>query len=149
MFLTVRAAATQLGTSKSSVFRAIRTGKLSATRDEDGGYMIDPAELSRAFGAERPTPRHAPQDGAGFGAGVVSGDAMEFRIRAAALEAELRAVRELADELRQDRDRWHGEAASWKGQAERLLLSSPLVTPAPTSTPQPRQSWWSRWRQAG
>jgi len=145
MFLTVRAAATQLGTSKSSVFRAIRTGKLSAERTDDGGYRINTRELSRAFGAERILPRNAPQDGAGNGAGTVSvgapGDAVEFRLRAMALEVEVRLLREQAQELRSDRD-------AWRSTAERLLISAPIIPAAPTSTPQPRQSWWWKWRQA-
>ena len=47
--LSLREAAEQAGTSKSTIWRAIRAGRLSATRTDDGGFAIDPAELFRAF----------------------------------------------------------------------------------------------------
>src|SRR3954452_13431580 len=47
--LNLREAAEQAGTSKTSIFRAIKSGRLSATRDDQGGVQIDPAELARAF----------------------------------------------------------------------------------------------------
>ena len=55
--LSLSQAAKLTGKSKSTINRAIKTGKLSATRHEDGSYSIDPAELSRAFHME-------PSDGA-------------------------------------------------------------------------------------
>jgi hypothetical protein len=45
----LREAAEQAGTSKTSIFRAIKSGRLSATRDDQGGVQIDPAELARAL----------------------------------------------------------------------------------------------------
>lgn len=39
----------RLGKSKATMTRAIREGKLAATRDEDGRLWIEPAELARAF----------------------------------------------------------------------------------------------------
>src|SRR5689334_7671482 len=41
-------AARAAGRSKTTIHRAIKSGKLSATRTADG-YEIDPAELARAF----------------------------------------------------------------------------------------------------
>src|SRR3954452_1140222 len=35
--------------SKSTILRAIQKGRLSATRTDNGGWLIDPAELHRAF----------------------------------------------------------------------------------------------------
>src|SRR5712691_8419967 len=39
----------ETGMDKSTISRAIKSGKLSATRQENGGYAIDPAELFRVF----------------------------------------------------------------------------------------------------
>src|SRR5262249_57525855 len=39
----------ETGMDKSTISRAIKSGKLSATRKENGGYEIDPAELFRVF----------------------------------------------------------------------------------------------------
>ena len=60
--LSLREAAEQAGTSKSTIWRAIRAGRLSATRTDDGGFAIDPAELFRVFEPQRPEERSVGQD---------------------------------------------------------------------------------------
>lgn len=47
--LSLREAAQQARTSKSTILRAIQKGCLSATRTDDGGYAIQPAELFRVY----------------------------------------------------------------------------------------------------
>jgi excisionase family DNA binding protein len=47
--LSIRDAARQTGVSRSAIFRAIKTGKISAPRRENGDYAIDPSELFRVF----------------------------------------------------------------------------------------------------
>jgi len=47
--LSLGQAAKETGMDKSTISRAIKSGKLSATRKENGGYAIDPAELFRVF----------------------------------------------------------------------------------------------------
>src|SRR5512144_2810202 len=42
-------AARASGKSKMTIQRAIKGGKISASRNEDGSYDIDPAELHRVF----------------------------------------------------------------------------------------------------
>ena len=49
MALSLSQAAKAAGKSKSTINRAIKSGKLSATRHDDGSYTIDGSELSRAF----------------------------------------------------------------------------------------------------
>jgi len=49
MHLSLGQAAKETGMDKSTISRAIKSGKLSATRQEHGGYAIDPAELFRVF----------------------------------------------------------------------------------------------------
>lgn len=49
MQLSLSAAAKEVGRSKSTLSRAVASGRLSATRCEDGAYQIDPAELYRVF----------------------------------------------------------------------------------------------------
>jgi excisionase family DNA binding protein len=135
MIFTLRTAAQHTGTSKSTILRAIKSGRLSATRLEDGSYEIDAAELERVYPAQRMKQRgtdavehHAP------------GNSGEITIRApdataAALAAEIAGLREIlrradaaADELKQDRDRWRTMAEA----AQRLIADQ-----------RPR-SWWQR-----
>ena len=49
--LTVVEAARYCGVSRSTISSAIRTGKLSATRGEDGSWSIDSVELARYLDA--------------------------------------------------------------------------------------------------
>ena len=44
---TLGQAARAVGRSKTTLGRYIKSGRLSASRAEDGAYMIDPAELDR------------------------------------------------------------------------------------------------------
>lgn len=101
--LSLSQAAKLTGKSKSTINRAIKTGKLSATRHEDGSYSIDPAELSRTFDVE-------PLNGAKRHDADPDGTRLLERI--AALEAMLNREREISDDLKEDRDRWRQQATS-------------------------------------
>ena len=46
---TLGTAAQATGTAKSTILRAIKAGRLSAARTEDGSWSIDPVELNRCF----------------------------------------------------------------------------------------------------
>jgi len=146
--LSLREAAQQAGTSKSTILRAIQSGRLSAKRTDDGGYDIDPSELFRVYpvkgatdGPQRSVDRSLGQDATITATADTSSGTSELRIRNATLEAELSALKTLieaekrrAEELREDRDRWHA-------QAERLALPAPITPSAP-----PR--FWLPWRRA-
>jgi hypothetical protein len=121
--LTLSEAARAAGKSKSAVWRAIKSGRVSASRGDDGDYRIDPSELSRAFPPE--PPRHVPAAQNGTASGT-TGNA-EVAAVTAELIAELRA--RIAD-VTEDRDRW-------RTLAERTAL------PAPET----RRRWW--WRGRG
>ena len=47
--LTLGQAARIAGVGKTTLTRAIKSGRMSATKREDGVYQIDPAELSRVY----------------------------------------------------------------------------------------------------
>lgn len=49
MQLTLQQAANATGKAKSTIQRAIKSGKLSALRNEDGSYSIDTSELNRVY----------------------------------------------------------------------------------------------------
>ena len=56
MQLSLSAAAKEVDRSKSTLSRAIKDGRMSATRCENGSYQIDPAELYRVFPLPVPHP---------------------------------------------------------------------------------------------
>lgn len=121
--LSLSQAAKLTGKSKSTINRAIKTGKLSATRNDDGSYSIDPAELSRAFDVE-------PLEGAKRRDADPDGTRLLERITA--LEAMLNREREISADLKEDRDRW-------RQQATALLTDQRPVTATVSK-------WWP-WRK--
>jgi excisionase family DNA binding protein len=117
--LSLREAAEQAGVSKSTVFRAIKGGRLSAPRTDDGGFAIDPAELFRVYPPKGEAEVAAGRAGThSTGQGAPEFDTVALRVRNAELEAELKGLRAMADELRQSRDKW-------ESQAERLVRQLP------------------------
>lgn len=49
MSISVREAAELVGMSKPGILKAIRSGKLSATKDQNGAWQIEPVELFRVY----------------------------------------------------------------------------------------------------
>ena len=128
--LSLREAAKEAGISKSTILRAVKAGRLSAARTEDGGYDIDPAELFRVYPPEtRATRQDRTKDGAAGQDASVQAMA-ELRIENGVLGAQLEALKDVlaserrrAEEIREDRERWHS-------QAERLALMAPRSSAA-------------------
>jgi hypothetical protein len=108
---TLGTASIACGVSKSTIHRAIKSGKISAQKHPDGSYTIDPSELHRVFpmaasvsgngSAEPSVERYATPD-----------ETVELAIRNASLEAEIKGLQELLStykeqvgDLRSERDR--------------------------------------------
>lgn len=103
--LTIGQAARAAKRSKSTIWRAIKAGELSAARNADGTFAIDPAEIARIY----------PATG-GNGAEPAQRNAVTHA--ETGLEREIALLREMLADVREDRDRW-------RSQAERLLLAAP------------------------
>ena len=99
--LTPKEVAKHIKKSKATVIRYIDQGKISATRDANGNYQIDPAELARFMSVEpfktaQDTTNETTQD-----TQIDTGETSEISI----LKAELEAARKLAEE--RDRELGH------------------------------------------
>lgn len=125
--LTLGQAARLAGTSKTTLTRSIKSGRLSAIRLDDGSYQIDPAELCRVYAVRIETPVTVSATG-----GVVKETTPlegpsatpcdpEVTARLAALDAEVLGLRELLAEVKSNRDELRAERDDWRGRAERLL----------------------------
>jgi len=132
-------AAKRAGVSKATVHRAIKSGKLSASRQDDGSFHIDPAELARVY-PDSLKPVETSQ-----GSSVETTRNGGNTQRNAVLEAELTGARALlqfletqAEDLRRDRDGWRQQAET----AQRLLTHAREATIASAALP-PRP-WWKR-----
>ena len=62
---TLAEAAKAVKRDKSTLLRAVRKGRLSATRDADGIWRVDESELWRVYAADADTPGEAPMTAAG------------------------------------------------------------------------------------
>src|SRR5262245_58955748 len=129
MSYTLGMAARATGLSKSTVYRAIRAGRISASRTDTGDYAIDPAELHRVF---PPVDSETARSGTGtMKRNGTAAEPADIALENARLAAEVAAsslvtalLRQQLDETRQDRDHW-------RGQAQRLVvLPPPAATPA-------------------
>jgi hypothetical protein len=103
MAYTLGQAAKAAEVSKTTIQRAIKSGRLSASRQEDGSYIIDPAELHRAF------PRDGHADGE-MKQSVTVNATGELRAEIAGLREQVALLKDERDDLREDRDRWREQA---------------------------------------
>ena len=129
MQYTLGEAAKASGKSKTTLHRAIKSGRISATRKDDNSYSIDPSELHRVFPSV--TPVHEPEQLRRNDVEHQTGTAETLRLQLETAESERERERQLMQEiiadLREDRDRWRQQATSLledkrpKGFLKRLL----------------------------
>ena len=129
MQYTLGEAAKATGKSKTTLHRAIKSGKISATKQDGNSYAIDPSELHRVFPLV--TPEHIPEQLRRNDTEHQDETAETLRLQLETTEKERERERQLMKEtiadLREDRDRWRQQATSLledkrpKGFLKRLL----------------------------
>ena len=136
MAYTLGTAAKASGKSKATISKAIKSGRLSALKDETGVYQIEPAELNRVYplnvdGNRDRTPR-TPEDTPDKGPSL-----RELQARLEAAQERLADKEALIADLREDRDRWRQQATA--------LLADQRPAPQPDQPPVQRpRGFWKR-----
>jgi len=103
MYLSLSQAAKETGKSKSVIANALKTGRISGRRTEQGGWEIDPAELFRVFSPQNALEGSKERNSTG-----------QEPLQNALLEQEVKHLREqLEQERRQTED--------LRGERDRLL----------------------------
>lgn len=127
---SVGQAARLVGCGKTTITRAIKSGRLSAERLEDGSYQIDGSELMRVYSITVETLEQSRETvtAVHHATPPVTPVTPDVTARLAALDAEVKGLRELLSEVKDSRDQW-------RMQAERLALMAPDQKP---------RSWWRR-----
>ena len=131
MAIGLSEAAAATGVNRSTIYRAWKAGRVSATRTETGQIEIDPAELFRVF------PPVAAQQGAQEAThpGAQADTTGDNALRDNALAREVQLLREMLDAMREDRDAWREQARKESDErrelAQRIALAAPIATPAP------------------
>lgn len=111
MVYTLGEAAKATGKSKATISKAIKSGRISAIKDETGTFQIAPSELHRVY---QPTVHYEHQETPKL---TAENDKDSGIIRE--LQAHLQAVRERLEDketviadLREDRDKWRQQATA-------------------------------------
>jgi hypothetical protein len=144
-------AAKAAGKSRPTIARAIQAGRLSATKNDDGSYAIDPAELARVFPRAGDRAGTVKQSVLPNGAGNQPASVGEVEgLRALLAERDSRLAEKDASiaDLRHRLDR----EAEDRRQAQAQLAAAQervaaLLTDQRTVPPPARRSWWP-WRRA-
>lgn len=124
--LTLGQAAKETGLSKPSISKAIKTGRLSAVKTENGEYQIDPVELFRVYPVTSKPKADTLQE--------------ETLSLPNGLQAALDAMRELLGQVEGERDdlrrRLDEEAADRRASAEEVRRLTLLITHQPKPEPE-------------
>jgi hypothetical protein len=161
-------AATATGHNRATIWKAIKRGALSASRDAASGqWRIDPAELHRVFPATLPTvATTTPSNGEATAEAMAIVEATATAVLQAKLDAEQSKVAML-ERVNEDLRHQLGEERADRRQAQEQLgealrqiraltdqrtaaSASPLAARAAGAEPAPnpaRRSWW-RWKRA-
>lgn len=147
MTLTLRQAAELTGKSKSTLTRAIKAGRLSASRNAGGMYAIDPAELARVFPFRsthdaNDDARHDAPDGAPRNKNTTPDDAAILQLKLSLLAEERDRERNAAEREREQL------ALTVADLRERLDRAEQRVTALiGDHRPKKRSSWWP-WKRS-
>ena len=111
MVYTLGEAARATGKSKATISKAIKSGRVSARKDESGIFHIDPSELHRVYppavSSERQeTPVNTPART------DINGTIRELQARLDAAHERLSDKETVIADLKEDRDRWRQQATA-------------------------------------
>lgn len=111
MVYTLGEAAKATGKSKATISKAIKSGRVSARKDESGTFHIDPSELHRVYPPavssehmETPALTHARAE--------IDGTIRELQARLEAAHERISDKDAIISDLREDRDRWRQQATA-------------------------------------
>ena len=111
MAYTLGEAAKAVNKSKATISKAIKSGKISAIRNDDRSFSIEAVELHRVYPPALTSTVQSEQYSTPSSTGLTDSELIELRVK-------LEAAQQRISDLEEDRD-------AWKQQATRLLSSPP------------------------
>lgn len=132
MSYTLGNAAKATGKSKTTLHRAIKSGRISASKAEDGSYSIEPAELHRVFPAVTVEVPQAlfPRNDEEQLSNTLAVLRTQLEYQEKERDRERALLQETIADLREDRDKWRQQATNLLADQR----SEPLA--------QNRRRWW-------
>jgi len=104
MAYTLGEAAKRVGKSKATISKALKTGKISAVKGENGAFQIEAVELHRVYPAVSYKQEEAVQGEQGLPQ-EKSNELIELRVK-------LQAAQEQIQDLNEDRELWRKQATN-------------------------------------
>jgi hypothetical protein len=134
VFFTLGQAAKETGRSKSTIFKALESGRMSYVEKTSAGYKIDPCELFRVFPLGGPVNTKSERYET-----IGNGNKEQSRTVENTIENDyLRRENEL---LREQLERERMQADYWRQQATALLTHQTERKPEPE---QPKSLLWQK-----
>jgi len=116
MELSLNQASKECGKAKSTISKAIKTGRLSADKQKNGTYKIDTAELFRVFPKQQVTSNN---DQLRTPSEPHKNELLQAKIDA--LEAKVDMLQDNVADLKEDREDLKTQRDKWQHQATNLL----------------------------
>jgi hypothetical protein len=111
MAYTLGDAAKATGKSKATISKAIKSGRISAHKDEAGTFHIDPSELHRVYPPTVTNEQTETLKNSARGPDI-DGTIRELQARLEAAQERLSDKEAVIADLREDRDRWRNQATA-------------------------------------
>ena len=105
--ISIREGAIATGKAKPTILKAIKSGRLSASKTEKGEWEIDPAELFRVY------PAVTAKEAIGLAP-------TDYQARIKELEETVRKKAKEVDDLTKCSESWETMAHSWRMQSETI-----------------------------
>ena len=138
MSYTLGEAAKATGKSKATISKAIKNGKITAAKGENGAFQIDPSELFRVY----PPKQSGDQELTPETPTANTGNSAEIMILQVKLEAAEKEIQDKADQI----SKAEAREEDWRRQATNLtaLLADQREKVADPTTEEPKRGFWSR-----
>jgi excisionase family DNA binding protein len=159
---SLKDAAEATGTSKPTILRAIQKGKISAAKDDNGEWQIEPSELHRVYpvvternGADETSWSDTQHSNLPYETGMLQGELEQLRERLATIDLDRdRERREASDQiadLRRRLDQSDQERRDKDRQLTALLTDQrEKAAQPPMPAPPPQKSgFWGLFRRQG
>jgi hypothetical protein len=134
MSYTLGEAAKATGKSKATISKAIKSGKISAAKGENGAFKIDPSELFRVYpmkqSSEQELTPETPQENTDSSA--------EIKILQVKLEAAEKEIQDKADQI----SKAEAREEDWRRQATNLTAL--LADQREKAAEPPKRGFWAR-----
>jgi excisionase family DNA binding protein len=110
MAYTLGEAAKAVGKSKATISKAIKNGRISAEKLENGAFKIEPAELHRVYPSQSVNTQTEQKQ--------TLGEHEETAREIIRLTEKLKAVEQRVEDLTEDRNEWRNQATRLLGKVE-------------------------------